>query len=452
MFSLCLGVPFEDPFSIFLDKIGSDATMKSHLLRSVCTALLCACFLHLLVSFNILRKAFRDEKNDGAVPSPQQLLTRTKNSYIDASTPLIQASREAHVKSKLVSTNVDKNHAAAVLSSQPLKAKTKVPEINVSNHSAPVSSEHTYVKSKLSSLDVGLPIVDILSMGSIHQTELNMAQQTTMGSHKSVRHFYTATELDDTEDTCNQYVNTSHLKVLSDRCREEERGQYPVLNKISKLFFTYEQLMRKANPVGWLCAQKRPFDGFYNMIKKLYHYQPLYLQQRPSSNEQGAPKVKVNAHLPDYLIVMDNDSWLNLDQILGFFPHHYPPKSRQVVAGCRIMTTRHMFGFLFPYGGYGIMFNRKALERMLQPLNCGNLSTTTTELDNFEKAPDSWAKDEDAHFEEMACWRLSLNGIGERALFRNGMSVADLMHAYVVDQEYRNVREWNDKPGFCMHR
>ncbi|KAL7571464.1 hypothetical protein ACA910_019217 [Epithemia clementina (nom. ined.)] len=69
---------------------------------------------------------------------------------------------------------------------------------------------------------------------------------------------------------------------------------------------------------------------------------------------------------------------------------------------------------------------------------------------------------EDDAFESLACQRIAQNGVGEKLLFRNGMSIADLMHAYTTQHKFTDVDDWDkktgDQPGqpqpnvgFCMH-
>ncbi|KAL7579675.1 hypothetical protein ACA910_021824 [Epithemia clementina (nom. ined.)] len=91
-----------------------------------------------------------------------------------------------------------------------------------------------------------------------------------------------------------------------------------------------------------------------------------------------------------------------------------------------MVTNPRVMNLTVPFGGYGIIFNKRALENLLQPLHCGAASR----LDASRAALVADKKlRERSSFERLACWRMSKNLIGERTLFRNGMSIADLMHA-----------------------
>ena len=304
-----------------------------------------------------------------------------------------------------------------------------------------------------------VPSFDILSVGSLSQQHLHKAQQETFGSHRAVRYFYAATEKDDSEVDCHRKLQYNTLTRIAVRCRNRNKDQYPVLAKISKNYFTVAKLERKHNPEAWICAQKRPFDGFYNMIKQYYGHQPppkLYEDEQDEQHQEPQEQRRLSSlsdtkdkSLPDYLVIADDDTWLNMDQLLQFVPHHYPSNGStpHVVAGCLMFTTFFIEYFSFPYGGFGIILNRKALERMLQPLHCGDFSQvgngTTTSLNDI---PNTWLSD--ANYETFACWRLAQNGVGERDVYRDGMTIADLMHTYVTIRKYREVKLWKERAGF----
>ena len=272
------------------------------------------------------------------------------------------------------------------------------------------------------------PVVDILSVGSIQQPYLQTAQQETMGSHRAVRHFYRATEHDDSEAECHTKLTTDLVRRVANYCRtsDETRRQHQVLSKISHHFFTEHQLMQKSNPVGWLCAQKRPLEAFAHMIQQ-YKY-----REEPSIN------------VPDYLLIMDDDTWVNLDAMLPLVSDLYPVQHAHVVAGCLMITRANVYNFTVPYGGYGLIFTRKAIQNWLRPIHCDVDQLTTTGLDPWSEVD---------NFEKLACWRLQQNGIGERDLFRNGMSIVDLMQAYTRRTKFGETEQWEQSAsvGFCMH-
>ncbi|KAL7579666.1 hypothetical protein ACA910_021816 [Epithemia clementina (nom. ined.)] len=282
------------------------------------------------------------------------------------------------------------------------------------------------------------PIIDVLSVGCRLQHELQQAQQDTFGSHPSVRHFYRATEDDDTEQSCVATMNENRVWKLAKVCQQRPKP-YPILDQLARHYFSPMTLVEKSNPVGWLCAQKRPFDGFRRMITK-YQY------------------ANAMEHLPDYLLVVDDDTWVNLYNVVPFLTQTYPSQSAHVVAGCLMQTKAQVFNFTVAYGGYGFVFSKAALRNMLQPLRCPVLmmNDTVTDTNTSGSEPPLPPSDDDGddysndYFTKLACWRLQQNGIGELPLFRDGMSIADLMHAYVFDQPFEQAKRWN-AAGFCMH-
>lgn len=52
-------------------------------------------------------------------------------------------------------------------------------------------------------------------------------------------------------------------------------------------------------------------------------------------------------------------------------------------------------------------------------------------------------------FSESACRQVENNQLGERHLFKDGMSVSDLQREYATWQPYTKYKEWTT--GFCLH-
>ena len=132
--------------------------------------------------------------------------------------------------------------------------------------------------------------VDILSVSSIKQLELLRAQEKTMGSHGSVRNFFNATELDDADPTCHLDVTWDHVSRVSSYCRRNREALSHIFQYLRGQFARTQWLEKKKNPAGWLCAQTRPMSGI--MKVNLYY------------KSTGEP-------LPDYLVVMDDDTYYN---------------------------------------------------------------------------------------------------------------------------------------------
>mmetsp|Transcript_7183 Transcript_7183/g.9319 ORF Transcript_7183/g.9319 Transcript_7183/m.9319 type:complete len:458 (+) Transcript_7183:81-1454(+) len=288
---------------------------------------------------------------------------------------------------------------------------------NVSTASNPVISELPTDKQE-ATRNNGLPIVDFVSVGSMKLQDIQNAQHETFGSHKAARHFFRATEETDTEKNCHKDLTMDHLKKVVRFCKG--RREWPVsLNQLRSGFARLQWLQKKKEPLGWMCAQKRPIDGFLK-----------YVQTHGLRNE---------SNLPDYLVIMDDDTWVGMDNLIDFVPNSYPIDEPRAIAGCMIRKRVHEQNFTFGFGGYGLVLNRMALFNFLRPLHCGNVTVAANPL-------------EETDFEKLFCWRLNQNQVGELPLFRDGMSGADLMDAYTFDNAYLDVEKWSgDGVGFCMH-
>jgi hypothetical protein len=94
------------------------------------------------------------------------------------------------------------------------------------------------------------------------------------------------------------------------------------------------------------------------------------------------------------------------------------------VAACRYGAG----DFDFPFGGFGSYLNQALLQRLLQPINRDNPTTTTME----HQQDDYDDKDEYGYWSQLNCWQLQQNVLGEAQFFREGMNIVELMHAYSV--------------------
>ena len=254
------------------------------------------------------------------------------------------------------------------------------------------------------------PVIDFISVGSLIKPEYQAMQLKTFARHRSVRNFFTVTELNDTDATCHKDFTIEQWHQMRTFCNSTE-GQ----TEVSTLLRT--RLFWPKKHTGWMCAQKRPIDG---LRLAMDHYQST---QEP---------------LPSYLLIIDDDTYVNMPAVTQMFQEHYPITEPHVVAGCRFTWPRKLM-FSFPTGGFGSILTRAALERILRPLYCASSSNTTT---NKNEQMDEFLK--------LACWRLEQNQVGERQFFREGMSVGELMVRYAAELPLTRVHEWNHT-GYCFH-
>jgi hypothetical protein len=303
--------------------------------------------------------------------------------------------------------------AAAVLSSPPLSPPKR---LGASRRREPTTTATT----KATSTSRKPVVVDILSIGSELKPDFHRAQAETFGQHPAIRQFVTVTEFNDTEKDCSSTLTKDHIVKISEHCRDESRfhdvpkHEYTFLKNRAVKYLDANTLLAKASPAGWLCAQRRPIDGIYNLVRS-------YKKSNNNGNRDD---------FPDYLVIMDDDTWVNMDQFLPNLQQNFTQDRAYMIAGCRISSKLRKRNFKFAYGGWGYTFTRPVLEALTKERHCSAKNND----------------DDDAHF----CSRLSENAAGERDLFVNGESVLDLMYKYSFHQNMVDVDTWN-KAGYCMY-
>lgn len=248
--------------------------------------------------------------------------------------------------------------------------------------------------------------IDIISVGSVLKSTFQDAQQRTFGANKLVRNFYRVTEMSDTDRECFTDLTTDQVQEIIDFCSVTEGESF-----ISELFRNV--LFQPKKHSGWVCAQKRPIDGLYQVLQQY---------------REGTP-------IPEYLFIIDDDTYLNIAAVKDLLYKDFPPEQPQLVTGCNFEFLNPKSAFTYPYGGFGSFLSKRSIERLLQPIDCSKRdSKDGTVIDPFSR---------------LACWRLNLNSMGEKRFFRDGMSVADLMYRFSSEQPFAQVSTW--KAGYCFH-
>jgi len=266
-------------------------------------------------------------------------------------------------------------------------------------------------------------VFDVLSIGSVNQIELIEAQFSTWASHPSRRLFFAATEIDDPDPNCHKELTLEGALEICNKCKDiafykgiDARNK--LTDAFTNMFSNPKWLLARKNPSGWICAQRRlPFA----LAKVLRIY-------KEAQDLNGF-------RLPDYLILVDDDTIVNLSKIQDYLllldsssvEQSISPLSTPVVfAGCRVRWPINMINFTFPFGGYGTFFSKGALQRMITPLYCNHTATGV---------------------EQEACERLVLSrkggsNLGESALFKPGMSVGDLMGEFARSDRFCVHSDW----------
>ena len=257
--------------------------------------------------------------------------------------------------------------------------------------------------------------VDILSISSV-SSSMSRVQQSTWGSHSKVRNFVVVTEDDDPDPSCHTNLTEAGAYSAAILCKRKRRT-WPKENFVTQHFIRQyarpQWLQKKANPVGWLCAQRRVAAGLAKLGRSYRN----------------------SMSLPDYLMLVDDDTYVNMDlfeaQILtgsyteGEVDEEGANSTAKVYAGCVIVAgPAQVIQFTNPFGGWGTFFSKGAIERLITPLFCNQAQPNT--------------------FEGRACSRITSGGdfLSESRYFKEGMSISDLMGAQASTGEHGS---------YCLH-
>lgn len=264
------------------------------------------------------------------------------------------------------------------------------------------------------------PIIDVVSIGSRTRPEYQQVQKHTFLRHRSVRNSLLVDESIDADTDCLESANVSYI---FDICHEPKT--YRRVSLMKRHFAQKHWLLVKhPAPRGWLCAQKRPLDALHLAL----------LKERQQSES-----------LPDYLVILDDDTWMHWDRLIPVLKQEHPASEPHVVAGCLIRSPKNDT-FTFHWGGFGLILTKATLERLLTPLLCTEGIPTSTHQENHVT---NFASNEE--FAMFACDRLSLNLIGEKNFYQKGMSLMDIIYQYSYQQPYSKAAEWDPTARFCMH-
>ena len=289
-------------------------------------------------------------------------------------------------------------------------------------------------------------VIDFISIGSVTRPDLQTAQNETFG--KRVRHFYAATEADDVEQDCHKRLTSYQVMYILRRCHSK-LGSHALLIKLGYNYAYFKMPAFKKNPSGWICAQKRPLNALTNAVRKYYYHNNEKRSKTAAIQQQhSSSSLRFNASLlPDYLILGDDDTWINIDALKSSLPKLYPSREPRAIAGCLVrFKPLAVDYFTLPFGGFGLVLTRSTLVHLLRPIDC--TFNNTNHYDPPIESTPPFSKHDD--FEALVCWRLQQNLIGERDVYRQGMSLLDMMYQYSVAAPYLQVEQWGSK-SFCLH-
>jgi hypothetical protein len=289
------------------------------------------------------------------------------------------------------------------------------PFFNVQGDFPPPSNDHPgFSRNNLT--------IDIVSIGT--QTNLRQmeAQSQTWASHHMVRYFFGVTEADDADPTCFVRLSREDMVNVSNHCVGHGRFlfQHSNLMRYQTNSFAHDEHLAKKGP-GWMCNFRRmshawgKLGRFYRVLLEVQRQTGLTHRDRT---------------LPDYVLVVDDDSYYNL-QVFERDIATNDPSVPLAEAGCLIQSPLHIVNFSFPFGGFGVTVSRGALQNMLRPIDC--------------RSP---AND----FNQHVCLQLQDNIIGEQPSFQDGMSLSDLMDAHASRDFYTEFYHFKRALyPFCVH-
>ena len=251
--------------------------------------------------------------------------------------------------------------------------------------------------------------IDILSVGSRTRLDYMFGQIDSWGAHGSVRDFWGLSELDDFNYTCDQ-MTEDEVDWLVDSCTAHVGLDYDIEQFVNHMYTLTEGYIHRFD-AGWLCAQRRVSRGLGKLTQ---HFDPV---NRPEE-------------LPSYLMVVDDDTYFDIDHYIDFLKREnlYNVTGPQMITGC-VIEANEVLPYSFPYGGFGLAINKETLRRLYYPIQC------ETEYDH---EPDDIIK---AHIAN-ACNRIQENRIGEQALYEEGMSVMQLFHRYAGIRTFCFHSDW----------
>ena len=161
--------------------------------------------------------------------------------------------------------------------------------------------------------------IDILSIGSRTLPLLQQAQYTTWASHPSHRFFVVANKLDDPDPDCSVNVTAANQYAYSlahqcggkmgKRFWQSHNSTSSITDAWTNHFARQQWLEGKANPGGWMCAQRR-FPAALSKLLRLYRKAAAVVVAEAEEDHVVSAEI-----FPDYLIFVDDDTAVNLEYI-----------------------------------------------------------------------------------------------------------------------------------------
>ena len=320
-------------------------------------------------------------------------------------------------------------------------------------------------------------VIDVISIGSRDRPEYSRSQRNTWANHSSVRNFFLVTEDDDvgpdggTYDQCVASISDSDVDSIFGYCEKvwsdmsvgntwlQKRYSHAYNNSVPYSFGTNgEALLTDGHKSSWLCSQKRTPMSLVNVL--IQNYSAKSTKENSNSDnvdEVGSDSNTQPESLPDYLMIVDDGTYYDLDKLLEEGQSSRLPADPTTTpfagTGCKIVNGKdESRAVTFNHAGYGMLYSRASIRRMLQPIHCrkgfGGADGDNTELQEWN---------------DVVCGVIRGGLIKETHFFRDGMNLVQLIGAYMTRSiPYQEFKKWNHNEeadvtnglsdvGYCMH-
>ena len=335
------------------------------------------------------------------------------------------------------------------------------------NHSIDVIKVTNNVHHDVSSQQEQQPFVlDVVSIASNTRLDYMEAQKAYMTSHAAVRHFLYVTEEDDIDQGCKLgrvggKLHRADIRRIHNFCTKKDNfdfgGHLPYWGDLTK------------GRLGWLCAQTRPQIGFIQMIRERYY----------NTNSDGG--VLQEELLPDYLMILDDDTFVNIEEFIQTLTRIKTTISNSNSTSKPSLLSKYfdtnpiagyMFGgrsYIYPHGGYGIFIPKNLLKVLSKPIQ------EVIDVDQFlqQNASRRIYSEMERHLQHQLLSQQrrsiarnnSLASSNRKATTSTTTTIADaadsstkinttmldLIYNIVTYQPFSKYKEWKRTDGYCFH-
>lgn len=207
----------------------------------------------------------------------------------------------------------------------------------------------------------------------------------------------------------------------------------------SEYYGTTEGGNIRSDDAGWICAQRRS-GRTLGWLHSQYYQGGIDYTGSNVSSVGGISGISVGSvSIPDYLMVVDDDTYVDMERVLTLLEQQQREEEEEGAVGTAGCLIEMVGGYRFPYGGFGTILNKKAIEQLSQPIYCSNDNHNGDDNDDSSKGNNN---NEFTSNHKAICSQIERNAIGEAALFSNGMTVFQLFYLYSSVEHFCFHSDW----------